>query len=291
MTQSTQQYVAAASLEQALVCLQQAAGEVTILAGGTDLMPQQQSGRLKPKLTLMNIRRIALLKGVQLAADSIRIGALTTITELMDNALLRQHLPLLAEAGDQFASNQIRNLGTLGGNICNASPAGDLLVPLLVLDATAELARLENGKICTRSVALTEFFIGPGKTTRAPTELLTGVRIALPPDHFTARFFKFGTRPALDISAISIGIGGVLRDGMLSGVRVAFGAVAATPVRGRRTEAALEGKRLDAATIESAAGAARDEVDPIDDLRASAWYRKQLVHNMTERMLSHVAQN
>lgn len=293
MTQLVQmeQYVEPTSLEQALACLQQAEGDVTILAGGTDLMPQQQAGRLKPKQTLMNIRRIAELEGVQLVDGSIRIGALVTITELMNNALVRRHLQLLAEAGDHFASNQIRNAATLGGNICNASPAGDMLVPLLVLDASAELASFDDGKIRTRSVPLVEFFIGPGKTSRAPTELLTGVRIALPPANFTARFFKFGTRPALDISAISIGIGGVLRDGALSGVRIAFGAVAATPVRGRQTEAALEGRRLDAATIESAAGVARDEVNPIDDVRASAWYRKQLVHNMTKRILSHVAQD
>ncbi|NMM26894.1 MAG: xanthine dehydrogenase family protein subunit M [Glaciimonas sp.] len=293
MTQLVQmeQYVAPASLEQALAGLQQAGGDVTILAGGTDLMPQQQAGRLKPKQTLMNIRRIAELKGVTLADGIIHIGPLTTITELMDNALLRRYLPLLAEAGDHFASNQIRNVGTLGGNICNASPAGDMLVPLLVLEASAELASFDDGKICRRSVPLIEFFVGPGKTSRAPTELLTGICIALPPDNFTARFFKFGSRPALDISAISIGIGGVLRDGTLCGVRVAFGAVAATPVRGRQTEAALEGKRLDAATIEAAASAARDEVNPIDDLRASAWYRKQLIHNMTKRILSHVAQD
>ncbi len=293
MTQLAQmeQYLAPASLEQALACLQQAAGDVTILAGGTDLMPQQQAGRLKPKSTLMNIRRIAELKGVTLADGVVHIGALTTITELMDNALLRHHMLLLAEAGDHFASNQIRNAGTIGGNICNASPAGDMLVPLLVLDAKAELASLVDGKIHKRSMPLTEFFVGPGKTSRAPTELLTGVSIALPPNNFTARFFKFGTRPALDISAISIGVGGVLRNGTLSDVRVAFGAVAATPVRGRQTEAALEGKQLDAATIELAASAARDEVHPIDDVRASAWYRKQLIHNMTKRILSHVAKD
>lgn len=284
-----EQYLAPASLEQALACLQQAGGDVTILAGGTDLMPQQQAGRLKPKHTLMNIRRIAELKGVQQTDGFIRIGALTTITELMNNTLVRRHLPLLIEAGDRFASNQIRNTGTIGGNICNASPAGDMLVPLLVLDASAELASFADGKVCTRSVPLTGFFVGPGNTSRTPTELLTGVRIPLPPEHFTARFYKFGTRPALDISAISIGIGGVLRDGVLSGVRVAFGAVAPTPVRGRRTEAALEGKRLDTTVIEIAAGAARNEVHPIDDVRASAWYRQQLVHNMTKRILSHVA--
>lgn len=287
----TEHYLAPSSVEQALACLQQAQSDVSILAGGTDLMPQQQAGRLKLKRTLMNIRHISALKGVTLADGNIHIGALTTITELMDNALIRHHLPLLAEAGDHFASDQIRNVGTLGGNVCNASPAGDMLVPLLVLDATAELASLVGDKICRRSVPLTEFFIGPGKTSRAPAELLTGVHIALPPDNFAARFFKFGVRPALDISTISIGIGSVLHDGVMSGVRVAFGAVAATPVRAPRTEAALEGRLLDIATIEAAASTACDEVHPIDDVRASAWYRKELIHNLTKRILSHVAQD
>ena len=112
----------------------------------------------------------------------------------------------------------------------------------------------------------------------------------LPRANHCARFFKFGTRPALDVSTMSIGIAGVLNDGTFSQVRVAFGAVAPVPMRAPRTEQALEGKRLDSATIEAAANAARDEVTPIDDVRASAWYRKELIHNITKRMLDHVAQ-
>ena len=105
-----------------------------------------------------------------------------------------------------------------------------------------------------------------------------------------ARFHKFGTRPALDISTISIGIAGTLEQGILTNVRVAFGAVAPTPVRAALTEQALEGQRLDAATIEKVAAVARDEVKPIDDVRASAWYRKEMIHNITKRILNHVAQ-
>jgi CO/xanthine dehydrogenase FAD-binding subunit len=178
----------------------------------------------------------------------------------------------------------------VGGNICNASPAGDTLVPLLVLDAEVELASKPNGRITRRRMPLAEFFVGPGKTKLGPAELLAGLRIALPgADHY-ARFFKFGTRPALDIAAISIGIAGTLQNGALSNARVAFGAVAPVPMRAPRTELALEGKRLDAATIDAIADVARDEVTPIDDIRATAWYRKELVHNITKRMLAHVAQ-
>lgn len=283
-----QHYLAPTTLGQAVDCLQQV-GEVTILAGGTDLMPQKNAGRLKPQRTLMNIRGIAELKGIAQSNNEIRIGALTTITELLDTPLVRSHLPALAEACDHFASEQIRNVATLGGNICNASPAGDTLVPLLVLDAKVELVSRLDGKLFKRSMPIAEFFTGPGKTRRSSSELLTGVSIPLPPGNHVSRFFKFGTRPALDISTISIGLAGILQDGVLSKVHVAFGAVAATPVRALHTEAALEGRRLDAATIAAAAVAARDEVTPIDDVRASAWYRQELIHNMTKRILDHVA--
>ncbi|NMG27760.1 FAD binding domain-containing protein [Aromatoleum evansii] len=282
-----ERYAAPQNLDEALGILQQ--GEVTILAGGTDLMPQTKAGRIAFKPTLMNIGRIAGLKGVTLDGEHLRIGALTTISELLRDPLVAQHAAVLAEACDHFASDQIRNAGTLGGNINNASPAGDTLVPLIVLDAEVELASKPNGSVATRRMPLAEFFTGPGRTKRAANELLTAVRIPLPKPGHVARFYKFGTRPALDISTISIGIAGIKRDGALTDTRVAFGAVAPTPVRAPRTEAALEGRRLDAAAIEAAADAARDEVNPIDDVRASAWYRKELIHNMTRRMLDHVA--
>jgi xanthine dehydrogenase FAD-binding subunit len=283
-----EQYVAPTSLEQAVACLQ--AGEVTILAGGTDLMPQSQAGRVPLRRTLMNIRRIPEMQGIVREAGALRIGALVTITELMEHELVKAHFPVLVEVGDHFASDQIRNAGTVGGNINNASPAGDTLVPLLVLEAEVELASQPNGTLTTRRLPLAQFFTGPGRTQRRSDELLTAVYVPLPPPGHFARFFKFGTRPALDISAISIGIAGVRDGDVLRDVCVAFGAVAPTPVRAPGTEAALEGRRLDSETIAAAAGVARDEVNPIDDVRATAWYRKELIHNMTRRMLDHVAQ-
>jgi len=283
-------YVAPTSLEQAVVQLQEL-GEVTILAGGTDLMPQANAGRVRFKRTLMNIRRIPELRGIVREDGEIRIGALVTIGEMMAHPLVREHLPLLISAGDQFASAQIRNAGTIGGNICNASPAGDTLVPLMVLGASVELVSKPDDTLFRRNMPLPEFFVGPGKTRLAPAELLSAVRLPIPPKGFVARFHKFGTRPALDISAISIGIGGVLKDGIFSQVRVAFGAVAPTPVCGSATQEALEGKKLDAATIAAAAKIAQDEVHPISDVRASAWYRKEMIHNMTRRILEDVSAN
>lgn len=290
---SIERYFSPQTLDEAAGALSQ--GGVTILAGGTDLMPQIHAGRVKFQPVLMNIRRVGELTGIALEGDTIRIGALATITDLLTDPIVRDRLPVLCEAADHFASDQIRNAGTLGGSLCNASPAGDLAPPLLVLDAAVELASKPNGSMKVRTVPIGTFFTGPGRTQCAPNELLTAVRVPVPRSGFTAQFFKFGTRPALDIAAISIAIGGVLsgkgKGRALKDVRVAFGAVAPTPIRGPKTEAMLEGTVLDDASIDRIAAEAQAEVKPISDLRASDWYRRELLVNMMKRMLGHVAES
>jgi CO/xanthine dehydrogenase FAD-binding subunit len=287
MTAIIEQYCAPASVDEAATMLR--GGDVTILASGTDLMPQTQAGRARFGRVLMNIRRIPELRGIAVDQGAIRIGTLTTVTELMESDVIRRDLPVLVEAGDQFASDQLRNTATIGGNICNASPAGDLLVPLLILDAEVELVSMPGATRESRQVPLREFFVGPGKTARKASELLVAVWVPRPPEGFVARFHKFGTRPALDIAAISIGIGGVLQRGVLTQVRIAFGAVAPTPIRAPKTEAALEGRALTVDTISAVAQIAHDEVRPISDVRASEWYRRELIHNLTKRVLDDVA--
>ncbi len=274
-----QSYQVPASLAEATAIL--ANGDVSILAGGTDLMLQKNlhGG------TLMNIRRLEELHGIQLSGNTIRIGAVTTITKILESPLIEKHLPILHEATNHFASVQIRNAGTIGGNICNASPAGDTLIPLLVLDAQVELASAAD----TRLIPIADFFIAPGKTSREPGELLTAIHIPQPAEGFVACFEKFGSRPALDISTVSIGIGGILQDSKLQAARVAFGAVAPIPLLAKKAMAAIENQTLDVDGIQTIATAARDEVNPIDDVRASAWYRKELIHNLTRKVLQNVA--
>ncbi len=290
MTIAAERYLAPTSLVQALAVLADGGG-ATLLAGGTDLMPQSRAGRVPAARTLLNIRRIPGLDGIVLDGGALRLGALVTLATLLEHPLVRAHAPLLAEAADHFASDQIRNAATLGGNLCNASPAGDLAPPLLVLDAEVELASLGNaGAVRSRWLPLAEFFTGPGRTQRTADELLCGVRFPLPPPGHRVRFYKGGTRPALDIATISIALAARRdADGSLHDVRLALGAVAPTPLRARRTEQILEGRRLDAALADEAAHCAAEEATPIDDVRASAWYRKELVHNMTRRMLEDVA--
>lgn len=278
-------YLAPRSLDEAVEALR--GGAVTILAGGTDLMPQSKGGRVRLHQTLMNIRRIPELRGISEASGVVRIGALATVTELMENALVRSRLNALWQACDHFASDQLRNAATIGGNICNASPAGDLIVPLLVFDARVVLASKPSGAMTARTMPLRDFFVGPGRTRRAPDELVTTIEVPLPDERFTSAFFKFGTRPALDISAISIGLGAAHADGMLNNVRIALGAVAPTPIRAPQTEAALEGRPL-AAAIDAALATADTEISPISDVRASAWYRRELIRNILREMLDHV---
>jgi len=286
---TSERYLAPTRLLQALAALAMPGG-ATVLAGGTDLMPQRRAGRLPAGHTLLNIRRVPGLDGITLEG-ALRLGALTTITTLRTHPLVLAHAPLLAEAADHFASEQVRNAATLGGNICNASPAGDMLPPLLALDAEIELAALDRaGCVATRRVALDRFFTGPGRTARGATELLTAVHLILPPPGTRMRFYKTGTRPALDISTIAIACAARIDDaGRLRGVRLALGAVAPTPLRARHAEALLEGAVLDAGLAERAAACAAEEATPIDDVRASAWYRRELVHNMTRRVLTDVA--
>ena len=279
-----QEYAAPNTVAEAVQLL--ADGDAVVLAGGTDLMLQTGSGQIPYRKRLVNIRRIDEMRGVSKDGDEIRIGALTTITELLNDALLGDMAPVLAEAADQFASSQIRNAGTIGGNICNASPAGDTIPALLVLDAEVELSAFHGSAVSHRRVALKDFFTGPGQTVKRPGELLSAVLCKVPEQRARARFIKSGPRPALEISVVSAAISAIRDADVLFHVRLAFGAVGPTPVRATATESLLEGKPLDDHIIEQAVETLMGEISPIDDVRATAWYRRHLAAVYLRRLLN-----
>lgn len=283
-----EKYIAPDNLSEAVRAMAQ--GGVTVLAGGTDLTPQIDSGKRAYEKTLMNIRHIDELSLISLKGDVVKVGALVTVSEIRGNELLHDLAPILGQAADHFASDQIRNAATLGGNICNASPAGDMINPLLVLGAKAELASWKEGKMELRTEPLETFFTGPGRTKINENELLTAVIFDKPSKNFVGAFRKSGPRPALEISTVSVGLGGDLKDGILSNVRLALGAVAATPIRAGATERALEGKELNDQVIALAVEAVQEDASPIDDIRATKWYRNHLVQVFTEELLDHVRQ-
>lgn len=282
-----EQYSVPTSIEEATRLMHE--GSVTVLAGGTDLMPQTESGKRRFEKTLLNIRRVEGLGDVSVQDNVVRIGTLVTITEILESDVLAKVAPVLVEAADRFASSQLRNAATIGGNLCNASPAGDMIIPLLLLDAEAVLASWSDGAVSVRRLPVAEFFASPGATRKRADELLTAVEFAIPEPGFVAGFLKSGPRPALEISTVSLGIAGVIKKGALHRARIAIGAAAPTPLRALAAEAALEGQRLDASLIARAAELAADEAVPIDDVRASAWYRTHLIRVFARRLLQDVA--
>jgi CO/xanthine dehydrogenase FAD-binding subunit len=286
MKAAIEKYSVPGSLEEATRLL--AEGKATLFAGGTDLMLQTRAGAKNFQPVLVNINRIPDLKGIARSNDTIRVGALTTITEILKSRELREHAKIVCDTADCFAGGQIRNAATLGGNICNASPAGDMIIPLLLLDAEVELASWSEGGAALRRMPLSDFFTGPGTTRIEANEVLTCVEFKVPEKTFAAAFEKFGTRPAMDISVVSVGIAGVKDGGVLRDVRVALGAVAPTPLRGKKTEAAIEGRHLDEERTADAGRIAQEEISPIADIRGSAWYRRELTATLTRRLLRHV---
>lgn len=258
-----------------------------LVAGGTDVVVNLNTGAAQPPEVLVSVKRIEGLRTLEVGADAVTIGAAVTLGELLFSDALRDKLPALPTVAGKIAGPQIRNMATIGGNIGNASPGGDMLNPLLALGARVELARLEGGEVATREVALAEYFTGPGESLREPTELLTKIHVDLPPAGFRYANEKFGRRPSMECAVLAVGVGAVVdAQGRLSDVRVVLSALAPTPLRGAGAEAALEGQRVTPEVLESAAGAARAEIQPIDDIRGSAAYRRELTGVLLQRAVT-----
>ncbi len=273
-----------ATVAEALELLAELGPSAQVLAGGTDLMVRARRGTLPPTITaLVSLHRIESICGVDIsvAGDQLTLGAATTASQLIRSPLIAEHIPILAQVADHVASAQIRNLATIGGNLVNASPAGDLISPLLLLDAELELA--SPGR--TRVVRVDEFFTGPGATVLQPGELLTRITCPVPPADRIFRFAKAGTRPAMECSLITVGLAHSLDGGLLRQVRIAYGSCAPTPLRGCKTEAVLEGQHLTPQLITVAINAAGQDICPISDIRGSENYRRTLVGEYLRRLL------
>ncbi len=276
----------ARSLGEAYALLAQERPGLRVLAGGTDLMVQIAARLGLDQIGhVLDIWRVPELRGLELREGTLRIGALTTYGELIKSPLVHQALPALALVSREVGAWAIQNRGTLGGNVCNASPAGDTL-PLLI----AAGARLVlGGPRGERTVAADVFFLGYRKTALAKDELL--LRIDLPAlgagERLTYR--KVGTRRAQSISKTLIAIRATSRDGTLRGVRIAAGCVAPIPLRCKQAEAALEGKPIDAAVLAQARLGLEADIAPIDDIRSTAIYRRCVSGNVLERLVRGLA--
>lgn len=270
--------VSPGSLSEALQIM--AGGGYRPLAGGTDLMVQLAADVVEPPAAVLDLWRIGELRGVGYDGYDVSIGALTTWTELRHSPVIRARLPALAEAAGTIGAAQIQNRGTIGGNICNASPAGDSLPVLLAVDATFDVGSVSG----ERSVPAREFWVAYRQTALRPDELLLRVRFPVERGRRT-RFRKVGGRAAQAISKVVMALSYRDDGPTWQEVRLALGSVAPTPIRARRTEALLEGSPPREWVADEAAATLAEEVSPIDDVRSTAAYRRSVSARVLHRLL------
>jgi len=277
------EYLEARTVRQAISMLQRYGENARIVAGSTDFLVRWRQGVWNPE-HVINIQRVAGLSRITYSSrNGLRIGALVTVRTLEQHPMVRRRYPALAAAAASFAGVQVRNLATVGGNICNASPSGDTIPALLVFDAQCRIA----GPDGDRWVALDQFFTGPGRTVLRSDELLAEIRVPPPAANTGSHFIKHSPRGAMDIA--TVGVASLVSldgwRGPCSQARIALGAVGPTPVRAYSAEDILRGQDINQELIRSAADSARDGVKPIDDIRGSAAHRKEIVGVLTRRTL------
>jgi CO/xanthine dehydrogenase FAD-binding subunit len=279
-------YYRPTTIAEALNTIERLDGNVSILAGGTDLVAAMKEHRGKHP-PLVDVKRIAELGGIRADDGALSIGATATAREIAASPLVRERFPMLTDALKILGSMQIGNRATIGGNLANASPAADSAPPLLALNASVRLV----AKPKERSVPLDQFFVAPKKTVLGQ-ELVASVIIPPAPRGWGV-FYKLGQRNAPeDISIVSVAVFAVPAavDAAWQEIRVALGAVAPTPIRALHTEERLRGYPLDAKVIDEAARtAAEKDAHPISDIRGSAEYRRAMIRVLVKRALEQIA--
>jgi CO/xanthine dehydrogenase FAD-binding subunit len=284
-----QKYLFPASIEDALMMLEEHQGQARVIAGGTDLIPQLKKKEREVQC-LVDISRLDELKGIQLEGDMIRLGAGVTHQQLASSGLLREKATVLAEGALAVGSPQIRYMGTVGGNIINAQPAADTVIPLLALEAEAEIAGSQE----TRLVPLESLFLRPGQSTvDASAEILVALRFRAVDGNQGSAFARLAKRKALSLPILNAAVVVKLnRDGTaLEEARLALGPVALTPFRARKAEEALRGKAVKGEAVQSALEIAAQEAQPRSNpLRASKEYRQEMVKVLLGRALERAVQ-
>jgi carbon-monoxide dehydrogenase medium subunit len=257
------------------------ANSVMALAGGTNLIVDIRAKRERP-VRLVGLGNVDELLGIENDGESISIGGRTTVSDLLRAPEIAAAAPSLVDAARVFGGQMVRNTATVGGNIACGSPAADLVPPLLSLDAEVVLASRSGA----RTVTLDEYFLDYKEDVRRPDELITKISWKRPEARSANSFYKLGRRKGDAITITGVAVTLAVADGRCSRARIALGAVAPVVLRARRAEAMLEGETLTPPLIDAAARQAVHECSPIDDLRASAEYRRHTVHVLTRRLVS-----
>lgn len=274
-------YHKADSVDDAIALLAQNPDAIPI-AGGTDVLVRLH-GHNNKYSHLVDIHGVAELKKVTTESDgTIVIGSGMTFTELAQNPVISESVPVLNEGGSSIGGPQVRNVATVGGNICNGAPSGDSAAPLLVLNATVEL----KGPDGIRRLPLYDFYQGPGQVDRKAGEIMTCLRIA-PEDYrgWSGHYFKYAMRDAMDIATIGCGAACQVDSGNIAGIRLGFAVAGPTPLRCWRTEEKAIGRKADEALLDLVKNSVLNDLRPRDSWRASKDFREQLIKTLAERVL------
>jgi CO/xanthine dehydrogenase FAD-binding subunit len=258
----------------------------SLLAGGTDLVVAMRNDKVKEEY-LIDLSKISALKGIEVTDDTVRIGPMTTFTEIGDSALLKEAAGILCAAATSVGSPQIRNRGTIGGNLCNASAAGDGFTPLLCLDAEVVLQSLSaDGSVNTRTMALEDFVVGSKKTAIADNEILTGILLKRTSAGTLSAFKKIGRRNALAIARLNGSCALQLKNGAVESIRFALGAATPVPERFKAVEEYLTGRELTDETLAEAGKRASEYVLSRTGTRASSSYKLPVIEKFTVSLIN-----
>jgi CO/xanthine dehydrogenase FAD-binding subunit len=275
-------YIAPTTVDEAIAVLAKGGRDTRVMAGGTDLLVRIRHRMLFPK-RIVSLKRIPGLAAIRFdKTRGLTIGATALLAEVAAHPKVRRFYPTVADAAGSTANVQVRNMGTVVGNLCNASPSADNAPTLMAMEATVDIA----GPKGNRNMALDQFFLGPGVTALKTGEMVTAIRVPRPPAGTGTAYHSLSQRGKLDCSAVGVGTMVVLEKERCIDARLVVGACAPVPMRTQDAERLLIGQRMTDTLIRKAAQAASAETTPITDVRASAPYRWKMVTVLTIRALT-----
>jgi CO/xanthine dehydrogenase FAD-binding subunit len=277
------EYTRPSTLKEALALLSQKNKErAKVFAGGTDLFPKLKRREVMAPKVLVDLKGIPSLDYIQYDAENgLRFGPLTTVSAIESSPIIRDKFGVLALAAHSIASPQVRNRGTIAGNICNAVPSADSPPALLVLEARLKLVSSKG----TRTVKIGDFFKGPNETILSDEELLHEIEVSPLPANSKGVYFKLSARRAMELAVVGVAVVVISENGICKDIRVALGAVSPTPMRVKKAEDILRGQKFSDELIEKVAQMASEEARPINDHRASADYRRKMVKVLVRRAI------
>jgi carbon-monoxide dehydrogenase medium subunit len=274
------EYYMPASVQEACALLAEKGPAAKVLSGGTDLLNKMKHGLTAPEV-LISLKQLDQLTGIEyVPGKGVVIGARATHNAICNSSLLQEKYLSLCEAAHHMANNQVRNVGTIGGNIVNAVPSADLPPILIALGASITLVGTKGERV----MALEDFFVGPGQTRIAQDEIVT--EIVIPDQPLTgSTYIKFGLRRSGALAVVGVAVAVTMEGDICKDARIALGAVAPVPMRAKKAEAMLIGKAVSAELLEEVGVCASTECKPISDIRGSEEYRRDMVRVFTKRAL------